>query len=238
MLLYYEDENVKISYKVKGFGYPLILLHGWQMHKETFDSLARDLSADFKVYQIDLPGFGLSVASEALSVEAYADVIHGFISKYETLHPIILGHSFGGRIAICYACKYPIKKLILVGVPGIRKPLNWYRRIKQFIHKKIRIVKGSSDYEKANELLKKTLVLAVNYDLSEKLLSINCPTLLIWGKNDKEVKLKIACEMEKRISGSELVVIPKCGHFPYLERYRYFLIVLRYFLLKDNLCLD
>ena len=75
-----------------------------------------------------------------------------------------------------------------------------------------------------------------NFDLKEKLFLIECPTLIIHGSKDKEVKIKIAKEMNKAIKDSELVAISKCGHFPYLERYRYFFIVLRFYLQKDNLC--
>ena len=234
--MYFEKGDVRISYEVKGYGKPVFLLHGWQMNKETFNSLTRDLSTDFKVYQIDLPGFGKSETKEALNVEKYADILYELINSFEKVPPVILGHSFGGRVGIMYASKYPVDKLILVSTPGIRKKLSIFKRIKQAIYKYQKKIKGSKDYENANKLLRKTLVMAVNLDLKEKLYLIECPTLIIHGSKDKEVKIKIAKEMNKAIKDSELVVISKCGHFPYLERYRYFLIVLRFYLQKDNLC--
>ena len=101
------------------------------MNKETFNSLTRDLSTDFKVYQIDLPGFGKSETKEALNVEKYADILYELINSFEKVPPVILGHSFGGRVGIMYASKYPVDKLVLVSTPGIRKKLiNIKRRLK------------------------------------------------------------------------------------------------------------
>ncbi len=234
--VYYEIAKVKIAYEVKGEGWPVFLLHGWQMRKETFNSLARDLANDFKVYQIDLPGFGESITEAALTIEEYAEIIHQFIVNLEKLPPILVGHSFGGRISIKYASRFPVNKLVLIGTPGIKKPLNFLKKAKQFLYRKWKIGQGSQDYQKANGLLRKTLVMAVNDDLSENLHLIKCPTLLLWGEKDQEVKVSIAKQMQQKIVQSELVVIPKCGHFPYLERYRYFLIVLRYYLQKEHIC--
>lgn len=235
--MFYEINDIKISYKVKGVGVPIILLHGWGMKKETFDSLARDLSSDFKVFQIDLPGFGESNTPRALRVSEYADLLHSFVIDNCDCMPIVLGHSFGGRVAICYASKYKVKKLILVSTPGIR-----YFNLKSWVKVKIyrvckrlkwNILKGSKDYKNANKILRDTLVMAVNENLRSKLPLIDVKTLLIWGQKDKDVRLKIGKDMNRLISNSELVIMSKTSHFPYLERYRYFLVVLKYFLMSD-----
>ena len=81
-----------------GAGEDLILLHGWGASLLTFSKLAETLSNNFKVYSIDLPGFGESSIGIPLGVEEVAEIIHEFVIKLGLEHPILCGHSYGGRI--------------------------------------------------------------------------------------------------------------------------------------------
>ena len=69
---------------------------------KTFKALANNLSDRFCVYSIDLPGFGESEIGLPLNLYEVADIIHNFCIKLTINNPIILGHSYGGRIAIIY----------------------------------------------------------------------------------------------------------------------------------------
>ena len=66
------------------------------------------MSSSFNVYAIDLPGFGKSDIGVPLSVEEVTEIVHKFILEMKIEKPIILGHSYGGRVAIVYASKYPV----------------------------------------------------------------------------------------------------------------------------------
>ena len=231
-------KNIYINYTVSGVGPPLIFLHGWGSDLHTFDKLKNEINEDFTVYQIDLPGFGESEIKQDYSLDDYADIINEFCCSLAIITPIIVGHSFGGRVSIVYASKYEINKLILVSSPGVKQRFNLFKWIKIKLYKLSKILKinlslGSSDYQNANNILKRVLVKAVNRDLMDEMNKITCPTLLIYGQSDKTVKLYIGKEINKKIKNSGLVVIPKCGHFPYIERFRYFLIVLKSFICGD-----
>ena len=231
--------DISINYEVAGAGEDIILLHGWGMDLHTFDSLARQLDEDFTVYQIDLPGFGDSKLPYAFNIDDYVEILNDFCLNLNIKNPIILGHSFGGRIAMKYASLYNTKKLILVSSPGVKQRFNIIKFVKIKIYKiakklKINLKVGSNDYKKANSVLKKTLVMAVNEDLSIYLSSIKAPTLLIYGQKDKTVPLYIGKKINKLIKGSGFVVVPNGDHFPYIRKQRYFLIVLKHFLLSDN----
>ena len=117
-------DNILINYTVSGFGRPLIFLHGWGCDLHTFDNLSVLLNEDYKVYQIDLPGFGESEIKESLTVENYAYIINKFCLSLAINSPIIIGHSFGGRVAIMYASKYEVDKLVLIASPGIKQHFN------------------------------------------------------------------------------------------------------------------
>lgn len=232
--------DIKLNYEVSGVGPPLILLHGWGGNLHTFDNLTRQINEDFTVYQIDLPGFGESVLEDSYTIEDCADLINEFCNKLNIIEPVVLGHSFGGRVAIVYASKYEIKKLILVATPGIKEKFNLKKYIKIKLYKlskklHFNIRMGSTDYKNSNDILRKTLVMAVNNDLSLFVNKISCPTLLIYGKKDKTVPLYIGQKIHKMINGSGLVVVKKCGHFPYIEKFRFFFITIKSFLHSDTL---
>lgn len=231
--------DIVLNYTVSGCGPDLVMLHGWGMDLHTFDNVCRELSEDFTVYQIDLPGFGESILPFAFTIDDYVDIINEFIIKLKIVNPILVGHSFGGRIAMKYASLYKVSKLILIASPGVKEKFSLikYLRIKTYkLVKKLKIdlKMGSKDYKKANPILKKTLVLAVNEDLSIYLSMINAPTLLIYGANDRVVPLYIGKKINKLIKNSGIAIIPNANHFPYIEKFRYFMIVIKHFLLSDN----
>ena len=128
----------------------------------------------------------------------------------------------------------------MVSSPGIKQKFNLLKWFKIRIYKLAKLLKiklniGSSDYKKANGYLRNVLVKAVNRDLTMDMNKIICPTLLIYGEKDKVVKIYIGKEINKKIKNSGLVIIPKCGHFPYIEKFRYFLIVLKSFINGDGI---
>ncbi|MFI3252340.1 MAG: alpha/beta hydrolase [bacterium] len=213
-------------------------MHGWGATKETYDKVVEHLQENFCCYQIDLPGFGESTIDKSLSLDEYTNILREFILKENILNPIIIGHSFGGRIAINYASLYDIKQLVLIDSAGVRTfKLNVYLKIKLYkMCKKLKIKNnlGSTDYKNSNQLLKGTMNKIVPIDLREKMKLVHCDTLILWGENDKVTPLKEGRIIKKTIKNSSLIVIPKAKHFPYIEKHRYFMLVLSSFLASDN----
>jgi pimeloyl-ACP methyl ester carboxylesterase len=76
---------------------------------------------------------------------------------------------------------------------------------------------GSRDYRQAGPM-RQTFIKVVNEDLRDHLPLIQCPTLIIWGELDQETPLADAHEMHRLIQDSRLAVIPKAGHFPFIEK--------------------
>lgn len=233
-------DNNCINYEVSGCGSPLIFLHGWGSDLHTFDKLTAQINDEFTVYQIDLPGFGLSEMPRAYSIFEYASIINEFCFKLKIQKPTIIGHSFGGRIAIMYASLYDVNKLVLISSPGIKAHFNLIKWFKIKIYKlskkfSLNLNMGSIDYKNASKNLKDTLVKAVNCDLTNEAKKINCDTLLIYGINDKSVPIYIGKKIQSLIKNSALITVKRCGHFPYVERFRYTLIILKSFLFGNKL---
>ncbi len=205
----------------------------------TFTKLSKTLSSDFKVYSIDLPGFGESSIGVPLGIEEVAELIHDFVIKLNLEVPILISHSYGGRIAICYASKYAVEKLILISSAGIKQKLRLSKRFKMRVYKVLKkchvpIKMGSKDYQSADNVRRIMLVKAVNTDLKEELKRIVAPTLLIYGKNDTVTPLKLGYQIKENIHNSELVELEECGHFPYIERLSICSIIIMSFLLGDK----
>ena len=88
---------------------------------------------------------------------------------------------------------------------------------------------GSDDYNAASEVMKKTLVLAVNEDLRHLFSKIDVPTLIMWGRGDDAVPLSDAYLIEAAVSDSAVIVFDESKHFPFLTEQARFLAVTRSF---------
>lgn len=219
--------NVKINYKQYGKGEEVVLLHGWGQNIEMMKPLGDHLADHYHVTIIDLPGFGLSKEPVyAYTIFDYTETVHELLQELKIDNPIMMGHSFGGRIAIVYASKYKVNKLVLFGSPCVRHE---YKSFKQSVYKTLKKVKifnplvnimkkhvGSIDYRNASPLMREVLVKTVNQDLSDYAKKIKCSTLLIWGENDAAVPVSEAKELDNLLLDSALIVLPGT-HYCYLE---------------------
>ena len=255
--MFCEIDGLKINYEVKGEGNPVVMLHGWGVSAESFAFSGEHLSEKFKVYRIDFPGFGKSdMPKSPMSVYDYAEITLKLLNALEIKNPILIGHSFGGRIIICLTGKmgYTARKIILVDSAGIkpRHSLVYYIRQSCFkISKKALMIflpkeksevaianlrkrYGSADYNNATDVLRNSIVRVVNEDLTCYLKNITPPTLLIWGENDDATPLSDAHIMEKHIKDSGLVVLKGCSHFSFVEKPYDFNIIVDKFLENDT----
>ena len=127
---------------------------------------------------------------------------------------------------------------MLVSSAGIKQKLKISKRLKIKVYKALKkchlpIKMGSSDYQNADNVKRIMLVKAVNRDLTEEMKLIKVPTLLIYGKDDDVTPLELGYRIKENIKGSVLVEMDNCGHFPYLDRFSVFLLILNSFLLGD-----
>lgn len=233
--------GVTLSYSTEGSGpQPVIVMHGWGCSADIMAIPATAaLCAATTVYNLDLPGFGdSSEPATAWTLDRYMEMLRTFVERHCPSAPILIGHSFGGRIAIKYAAAYPTRALILIDAAGIkpRHGLKYYVKVYSFkaakrilpylvgrrradiIVERWRGRAGSSDYRQATAVMRATMSLAIGEDLTPLLPSIPCPTLLIWGEADTATPMRDARLMEARIPDAGLVSYPGAGHFSFAER--------------------
>lgn len=224
--------NVKTVYRHTGQGQDVILLHGWGQNMSMMKAIEDHLSTKYSVYNIDLPCFGESDMPEtSWSVDDYVRFLEDFVEKNGIKNPIIVGHSFGCRIALKYASKHDVKMMCLTGAAGIRpsRDLGWYFRTYTYklgkwflIHtgqeeklKQLQSKSGSTDYKNADGVVRETFVKVVNDDVTPILSSISCPVLLVWGEYDDAVPLEMGKKMESLIPNAALVVFENDDHYAY-----------------------
>ena len=113
--------NTNVNYIQYGKGKDIILLHGWGQNIEMMKPLGDPLSTKYRITILDFPGFGASSEpTVAWTIQDYADMVHELVEKLQIKKPVIIGHSFGGRVAICYASCYEVEKVVLFGAPCVR----------------------------------------------------------------------------------------------------------------------
>lgn len=221
--------NININYIQYGSGSDIVLLHGWGQNIAMMRPLGDKFQKKYRITILDFPGFGESdEPTEALTIYDYCEILEELLKKLKIKKTIVIGHSFGGRVAIVYASRNDTQKLVLFGSPCVRandsesfkvkvlkslKKVPGINKLEGFAKKHI----GSRDYKNASEVMRKILVNVVNEDLSECAKKIVAPTLLIWGDNDTEAPLEDAKKLEKIIADAGLIVLPNSTHYAYLE---------------------
>lgn len=221
-------KDVNVNYIQYGEGKDIILLHGWGQNIQMMNPLGDPLSKKYKVTILDFPGFGESEEPKnAWSIYDYALLVEFIVQELNIKKPIIMGHSFGGRVAIKYSADHPIEKLVLFGSPCIRKnetmslKVRALKTLKKFpgmdtLGEKMKKYIGSRDYKAASPIMRQILVNTVNEDLSNEARRIEEPTLLVWGDHDTEAPLADARDLENIMIDAGLVVLPGT-HYAYLE---------------------
>lgn len=248
-------DGVKINYEITGQGKTVVLLHGWGTNLASMSMICQHLAKKFQVVSFDFPGFGQSGDPPlAWGVNEYADCLEKCLSELQIKQPILIGHSFGGRISILLGARGIASKIILVDSAGIRpkRTVKYYARVYSYkAAKKVMGLPGlrhfrddalalwqksnpSSDYKNTSGVMRQVFVKVVNQDLRSYLPQIKAPTLLIWGDQDTATPPDDGRLMEKLIPDSGLVLLEGAGHYSYLDRPGQFLLILDAFLKEES----
>ena len=221
--------------EVHGSGRPAVVaLHGWARRGADFAAVLQGMDA----VALDLPGFGATPAPEGVMTTAeYADQVASAIDDVGGGAKTIVGHSFGGRVAVRLAVRRHdlVERLVLTGVPLVRlrppgRPPLGYRLLRTGHRfgmvsdermERIRRSRGSVDYRSAGGTMRDILVAAVNESYEDDLHQIECPVDLVWGADDSEVPAEVAERvrtiLDDRGVPTRLVVVPGAGHLLPLE---------------------
>ena len=226
---------------VTGEGRPVVALHGWGGSLLSFWPVAERLSPNgYQVHLLDLPGFGQSSPPpQTWGVADYAHFVMDYLDTAGLKQSAILGHSFGGRIALVLAATYPerVRKMILANSAGLRTPPTVKQQLRSLAARTVRNVLtlahlgsvrkrlqdrynqryASEDFLAAGAL-RETFVRVIEEDLTAYAQRVTAPTVLIWGDRDTETPLWQGQKLEQLIPDAGLIVFQGAGHFAYLDR--------------------
>lgn len=241
-------------YIERGEGEPVILLHGyfydWYLWAANLDALAER----FKVYALDLWGFGYSTRAPLdYGYPLYAEQVLLFMDSLGIHRASLMGQSMGGGTAILFCVQHRerVNKLVLVDAAGwpqplpltgkffnlprvgefllglntdaVRKRLLAYQWIHnndlitgRYFENVTRFHKVKGTTEALLAVLRKQFFFTLSDEI-HRLDQMNVPTLLVWGREDKNVPLHGGQEMHRVLKDSRLETIDDVGHLPNYE---------------------
>lgn len=213
----------------------LVFLHGWKGSSKSWEANVATLSEVFDCITVDMPGFGISATPDEIwGVAEYARFVKNFTQALKLQKFALIGKSFGGRVALYYASKWPqtLSYLVLVSAAGTEtrnllaklriagarlgkflvskispSSLNYFRSL---YYKATKVNKDTSDYKWD---VKK---LVTNTNLKGIAETIAVPTIVVWGEGDTVLPLATGKKLSKLIDGSQFLTIPG-GHDAHKE---------------------
>ena len=220
---------------------PLVIwAHGWGQSHASFLPLIQSLQNKANHIALDLPGFGKSpVPPEHWGTQDYADAVAGWLKAANAPPVIWVGHSFGCRVGVRLAARYPelVNSMVLIAGAGLKrkrplpKKIYLYARIRlfKFLRKfvpdgdfKDRLMRafGSTDYKNAGAL-RTIFIRTVNEDLSAVAKKIKSPVALIYGENDTETPPEFGERYSRLIPQSEFFLLERQDHYSVLSTGRH-----------------
>lgn len=212
----------------------VVFLHGWGGDLRSFKG-AFTAAGNWGVKAVNF-AFPKIVPS-GFGIYDYAAIVKKFLEEKKLTNVILVGHSFGGRVAIILASQKACSKLVLVDSAGMKPRFNLRKKISIARYKsRVRRGKpldgfGSVDYNNISAEMRGVFVRIVNTHLEKLLPYIDCPTLIVWGRSDADTPPYMAKRLHRGIANSELEFI-NGGHYAYAQSNYVFLRLLKSFVVE------
>jgi 2-hydroxy-6-oxonona-2,4-dienedioate hydrolase len=236
--------GVKIYYVEAGTGAPVILIHGLADDSTVWHSIIPALSARFRVIALDQIGFGRSDKPLLnYRVSTFVDFLDGLMAELKIERASLIGNSLGGWVAAACALAHPerVDRLILsdaAGYAALAKTMDsraltalrfasredirylgpltfhdkrFYKNIDLAFKERMTAGDSYTDGQVVDSIIRGDDV------LDNRLRTINRPTLIIWGREDKLIPFRFAERFHQEIANSRLRIIDDCGHVPQVE---------------------
>jgi pimeloyl-ACP methyl ester carboxylesterase len=221
-------EDSALVYEAAGQGPPLLLIHGLSGSSRWWSKNVGDLAKRFRVYTVDLQGFGRSRARGRFNLHLAAKHLVALLDRLGIERASVVGHSMGGLIAVDLAATFPerVDRLILVdaAVFPTRRDRSLTRRTWGFV-RSLRLLPADLAPVLAGDALRAgpgSLGLAtyqlLRTDWTSKLSQVQAPTLVICGESDTIVPVDSGRDLAGKIASARLVILPGCGHNPMWDR--------------------
>lgn len=209
----------------------LVIIHGWTYTIEPWKRTVELLTAaGINVIQLRVPGL-TAPSDEVWTIDRYVTWLEKELSGLD--HPIVLGHSNGGRIAMHYLVSHPdaFEKLILLNSAGVEvrqatlstkrrvlhaaskilAPLKYIPGVKKIVYRLL-----GSDYGRAPKNMQVTLQNLLESDKVFSPRDIQTPTIVLWGEADTTTPLAMGKKIAQEMPHAHLITFPDWKHAPYI----------------------
>jgi len=211
-----DNKKFKIAYDILNPNEEknIIFLHGWGSNKEIMKVFSENFK-EFKHIYIDMPGFGKSSNDYVLTTFDYAQIIDKFLNELKIKKDIIVGHSFGGKVATLLKPDL----LVLLASAGIKLPkpfsvrakIKFYKFLKSIGLSKFRKYFVSEDVKGMSENMYETFKNVVDEDFSDIFREYKGDVLIFGGEEDTAVP-KEAIEIQSKLLNSRNIMLSG-GHY-------------------------
>ena len=243
-----EVDGLRIAFSRSGEGPALVLVHGALSDSRVWQHQVDDLSEEFTVVAWDAPGCGRSAdPPESFRMPEYADCLAGLVETLRLEKPHLLGHSFGGALALEFYRRHPTLPATLILAGGYAGwagslPANEVSRRLLFAERAADLLSTGGfqprsmpglfsaklpvDRARSLEIIMAdsrpvaTRAMAhalAECNLNDMLSRITVPTLLLYGDADERSGPEVAKALNAHIPTSRLSILPGMGHMGYLE---------------------
>jgi len=205
----------------------LYIIHGWTYTVEPWkNTLAMLKEAGFNIKMLHVPGL-TEPSDKVFTIDDYIEWADANIPD----GAVALGHSNGGRILMNLCAKKPkkLKYLILLDAAGVYEPTTKKKLVEKVAKlgkplKKIPVVNkafhrltGTTDYSRAPENMKTTLVNMIESDKNLDFSKVGTKTMILWGKKDTTTPPRQATKIYEGLPHAELKFYANWTHAPYIS---------------------
>jgi pimeloyl-ACP methyl ester carboxylesterase len=236
---------INLYYSISGKGRPIVFIHGWAASHQFWKNQIQEFQDSYRILAYDLRGHGDSNKPKTgYQVSNHITDLAALLAREKISHPVLIGHSLGGMIALQYALEYPSSPsaLVLVGtnphpVPTMKRSiqfslLSWIISISRSRAAKFtRTQIFAPDVDPAlvewvnqdslrtpTHVIRQTLKAVKGFNVIERLSEIECPTCIINGEYETAVDSETVSQMLQLMPQAEFVSIPGSGHNVMLEK--------------------
>jgi len=210
---------------------PIVIIHGWTYTIEPWKQTVELLRAQgFEVIQLKVPGL-TAPSDEIWTIDNYVTWLESQLLTIK--HPIVIGHSNGGRIALHYLLSHrgAFEKLILINSAGVEtaaNPLSIKRQVLRVASKvlaPLKYIPGvkkivyrvlGSDYGRAPKNMQTTLQHMLESDRDFSPRDIETPTIILWGEDDATTPLAMGQKIASEMPRARIFTFPDWKHAPYI----------------------
>lgn len=219
-----------------GAGFPVLCLHGLFGASEHWEPVLEALAPSCRAMALTMPI--LETPPDDLSVSGLRAYVEAFLDAERVPPAIVVGNSLGGHVALDLALHAPerVRGLVLSGSSGLFEP-SFTRGVPprpsaQFVRERmtevfhdpvmvtpewVEAIHGVMSRRIYAMRVLQVIRSARRYNLEDRLGDIRCPTLLVWGMEDRITHRDVAIRFLAGLPSATLRLVPDCGQAPMLE---------------------